>query len=156
MAWAGSTNLGEPWALYFLLLILKVSDHLFFYSIFFFIFLSFFFLLLSFNSLCFAIIQHCYALTRRDQILDSGPVLDQFWISHSLCIFVVLFTMNFTLLLWGLIGIRKHNSTEPLFTLWKEVLEERLIQLRRELVGSRRPVSGCEGTITLLSFCHWR
>lgn len=77
MAWAGSTNLGEPWALYFLLLILKVSDHLFFYSIFFFIFLSFFFLL-SFNSLCFAIIQHCYVLTRRDQILDSGPVLDQF------------------------------------------------------------------------------
>lgn len=54
-------------------------------------FFSLFFSILSFNSLCFAIIQHCYTLTRRDQILDSGPVLDQFWISHSLYIFIVIF-----------------------------------------------------------------
>lgn len=71
MAWARSTNLGEPWALYILLLLLKVSDHLFFNSF-------FFFSIPTFNSLCFAIKQYCYRLTRRDQILDSGPVLDQF------------------------------------------------------------------------------
>lgn len=50
----------------------------FLFNFFFHFSLFFFFFLLSFNSLCFAIIQHCYALTRRDQILDSGPVLDQF------------------------------------------------------------------------------
>lgn len=122
----------------------------------FFSILFFFFSIPTFNSLCFAIKQYCYRLTRRDQILDSGPVLDQFWISRSLYIFVVLFAINFTLLFWGLICIRKYNPTEPLFTLWKEILEEKLIQLRRELVGSRHPVSGYEGTITLLSFCHWR